>query len=497
MDFNHLWKHLSVLALVIFLPIVAHSAGPAAEWSQFNGDARHSGSNPLETSINANTVAGLHRAYQVSLGSVADGAPAILATGGGRSLVFLTTKDGHTLALDAASGAQVWAQSVPAGACRINNGSTPCYTTSSPAIDPNRQFVYSYGLDGKVHKYQVETGAEVTGGGWPETATVKAFDEKGSSSLAIATARSGQSYLYVANGGYPGDRGDYQGHITAINLSTGSSVVFNALCSNQAVHFTEPGNGADCPQVTAGVWSRAPVIYDANTDRIYVSSGNGDYNPAAHNWGSSVFALHPDGSGQSGDPVDSYTPANYQELTNTDTDLGSTAPAILPALAGSPYQDLAAMSGKDGLLRLLNLADLSGKGGPSHTGGEIGTPIPVPQGGGVLTQPATWMNPQDNSSWVFVANGAGTSGLKLTLDGSGKPSLTPMWKIAQGATSPVIAGGLLFEASSGSIRALDPVTGNLLWSDTRIGGIHWESPVVANGKLYITDEAGTLTAYIP
>jgi hypothetical protein len=492
------WKHLGVLALVIFLPIVAHSAGLAAyDWSQFNGDARHSGSNPLETSINAATVASLHRAFQAPLGSVADGAPAVLANGAGRSLVFLTTRDGRTVALDAASGAQVWAQSVPAGACRINNGPTPCYTTSSPALDPNRQFVYSYGLDGKVHKYRVESGVEVTGGGWPETATLKAFDEKGSSSLAIATARSGQSYLYVANGGYPGDQGNYQGHITAINLADGNQVVFNALCGNQAVHFTEPGSGTDCPQVTAGVWSRAPVIYDANTDRIYVSSGNGDYNPAAHDWGSTVFALHPDGSGHNGNPLDSYTPANFQQLTDTDADLGSTAPAILPALAGSPYQDLAVMSGKDGLLRLLNLADLSGKGGPGHTGGEIGAPIPVPQTGGVLTQPATWQNPQDNSSWVFIANGAGTSGLKLTLDGSGIPSLATVWKNTQGATSPVIAGGVLFEASSGSVRALDPVTGKTLWSDSGIGGIHWESPVVANGRLYITDESGNLTAYIP
>ncbi len=496
------WNRLRIVGLLIFLPLVMRSAGPASyEWSQFNGDAQHSGNNLLETSINASTVANLHRAFQVSLGSVADGAPAILTTGaipgGDRSLLFLTTRDGSILALDAATGAQIWAQSVPAGACRINNGPTPCYTTSSPAIDPNRQFVYSYGLDGKVHKYRVADGVEVTSGGWPATATIKGFDEKGSSSLAIATNHNGQSYLYVANSGYPGDRGDYQGHVTAINLADGKTVVFNALCSNQAVHFSEPGQGTDCPQVTAGIWSRAPVIYDPNTDRIFLTTGNGDYNPAAHDWGVSVLALHPDGSGQNGDPLDSYTPANFQQLTDTDADLGSTAPAILPALAGSRYQDLGVMGGKDGLLRLLNLQNLSGKGGPGHTSGEIGAPIPVPQGGAVLTQPAAWMNPQDHSSWVFVANSAGTAGLKLILDGSGNPALTTVWKNALGATSPLIAGGVLFEASSGSVRALDPVSGTLLWSDSGIGGIHWESPVVANGMLYISDESGNLTAYTP
>ena len=35
------------------------------------------------------------------------------------------------------------------------------------------------------------------------------------------------------------DRGDYQGHITAINLADGSQRVFNANSSDQAVHFAE------------------------------------------------------------------------------------------------------------------------------------------------------------------------------------------------------------------------------------------------------------------
>ena len=62
------------------------------------------------------------------------------------------------------------------------------------------------------------------------------------SALSIATASSGVTYLYVANGGYPGDAGDYQGHITAINLATGAQKVFNAACSDQTIHFVENGS---------------------------------------------------------------------------------------------------------------------------------------------------------------------------------------------------------------------------------------------------------------
>jgi len=30
-----------------------------------------------------------------------------------------------------------------------------------------------------------------------------------------------------------------------------------------------------------------------------------------------------------------------------------------------------------------------------------------------------------------------------------------------------------------------------------IGGVHWESPIVAAGRLYVTDEAGKLWAFVP
>ncbi len=79
-------------------------------------------------------------------------------------------------------------------------------------------YVYSYGLDGYVHKYQVGDGIEILTGGWPQLTTLKGYDEKGSSALSIATS-GGVKYLYVVHGGYPGDKGDYQGHVTAINLA--------------------------------------------------------------------------------------------------------------------------------------------------------------------------------------------------------------------------------------------------------------------------------------
>jgi outer membrane protein assembly factor BamB len=481
------------LAIGLALAMLAGS-GFATNWPQFGFDQQHSSNNPSDAIINASNVGSLQRVFQVTLPDIADSAPVyqrgVATTSGTRDLLFVTTKSGQIVALDAHTGKQIWMQQ-PA------NG--PRYTTSSPALDPGGMFVYSYGLDGYAHKYQVGDGVEVKSGGWPELATLKPDVEKGSSALAIATAKSGVSYLYVASAGYPGDAGDYQGHLTVINLASGAQTVFNAACSNRSIHFVENGTAGvnDCAHVQTAIWSRPAIIYDPDTDRIYFSTGNGDYTAASggYEWGDSILALSPDGSSRGGLPLDSYTPTDYQQLADSDTDLGSTSPALMAAPVGSKYPHLAVQAGKDGKLRLINLDDMSGAGGTGHVGGELQI-VTVPQGGEVLPQPATWRNPADGSSWLFVVNGNGAAGLKLTVSG-GKPQLNAVWQRAIGGTSPIVVGGILYYAADGHIYALDPASGQPLWGDSSIGGIHWQSPIVADGTLYIADGDAHLSAYTP
>jgi hypothetical protein len=345
---------------------------------------------------------------------------------------------------------------------------------------------------GRAHKYRVENGAEITGGGWPQAATLKPYNEKGSSALSIATARTGTSYLYITNSGYLGDRGDYQGHLTAVNLADGSQKVFNSLCSNLPVHFVDRHRKPDCPAVRSGIWGRAGVVYSSKTDRIYMTTGNAPFEPQRYLWGDTVLALNPDGTGRDGEPLDSFTPSDFNRLEEEDLDLGSTAPVILQGNPGA-RSNLAIQSGKDGKLRLIDLENLSGRGGPGHVGGE--KVFNLPQGGEVLSAPAAWVDPEDGSSWIFIANRGGISAMKLTVEEAGSPMLREVWRESAGGTSPLLANGVLFLAGSGMIRALDPATGKLLWKDAGIGGIHWESPVVVNGVLYITDEAAMLHAY--
>jgi hypothetical protein len=337
----------------------------------------------------------------------------------------------------------------------------------------------------------------MTGGGWPEVATLKPQVEKCSPALAVAAAANGRHYLYVTNGGaLAADQGDYQGHVTAVDLDTGAQRVWNASCSDQPVHFTT--GTPDCPAVQSAVWGRGGVVYDSDLDRIFFSTGNGafDVPQGGHDWGDSVLELRPDGSANGALPLDSYTPASFQQLDDDDLDLGSTEPALLPALAASRYPHLGLQSGKDGLIRLLDLDDLSGRGRPGQVGGELQT-IPVPQGGEVLTAPAIWIDPASGVPWVFLANGSGISGLQLIADAGGTPSLLPVWTRRGGGTSPVVAGGIVFYVGRLGLQALSPASGAVLWRDALPGkaGIHWQSPIVIDGRVYVADQGSNLWAY--
>ncbi|MGZ7079257.1 MAG: outer membrane protein assembly factor BamB family protein [Thermoanaerobaculia bacterium] len=457
------------------------------EWLQFNV------SDTPEDAPTKASVSRLRKVWRVQLPEAVDGSPAyvrrvpILARE--RDLVIVTTTRGRMVALDARRGTIEWQTSPPPG---------PQWTTSSPAIDPDRDFVYGYALDGRVHKYDITDGTEVTIGGWPQLVTLKPDVEKGSSALSIVTTGNGSRYLYMTTAGYPepdpGDQGDYQGHLVAINLATGRQNVFNSACSDKAMHFVENGDETnDCTNVQSGIWARAGTVYDEVTDRVFVTTGNGAYDAdrGGYNWGSSVIALRPDGSTDGGTPLDSYTPTDYQLLTDIDADLGSTTVAIL-ASADTSGRRLAIQSGKDGRVRFLDLRDLSGAGGPGHIGGELGV-IEVPQRGPIFTRPASWLD-SSGRTWVYLANGRGLSASILVVDEKG-PHLDTRWTEPGYAESPVIVNGVLYFAGDHRVAALDPETGETLWEDRTIGGVHWQSPIVANQRLFITDNDGGVFAF--
>jgi hypothetical protein len=353
--------------------------------------------------------------------------------------------------------------------------------------DAAHHYVYAYGLDGALHRYDPVSGQEATGDGWPAPITLMTATEKQGSALNLANG-----HLYVTTGGYIGDAPPYQGHVVTIDTATGAEQVFNSLCSN--VRRLLRAN--DCASQMSGIWSRGGAVIDPENGDIFVATGNGpfDANQGGGDYGDSILRLSPDGARL----LDSYTPPNFQYLAETDSDLGSSAPALLPRISQSATPLLLVQAGKDGNLRLINRQNMSGQGAPGYIGGELQR---VAIGCGLYTQPAVWTDPANGHIWVFVTEACGMRAYQVTTDANGATRLAEAWRNDQPLNSPVIAGGVLFVAGGGALLAYDPTSGHTLW-DSRwapangsIGPLHWESPIVVGGAVYITDENATITCY--
>lgn len=480
-----------VLLVVMYALKYAATPNASASWSRFGYDAASSRANPVEQQLDAANVHALHRLWQTTLADVVDSSPAYLHAltfpdGTTRDVLYLTTRSGSLIALDANTGDPLWTRQNPTTAPNM-------VTTSSPLADPLSRSVYSYGLDGKVHQYDAVTGVERFAHGWPQKVTNMPHTEKASSALNAA-----HGFLYITMASCCGDAPPYQGHVVAIDLARGTQHVFNAMCSDYT-HLLAPG---ECPADGAGIWAKPGVVVDSDTGNVFASTGNGPYtgDRGGHDWGESVLELTPDATRL----VDSYTPVNPNLLGLQDLDVGSTAPALLPAIRTSNTPYLAVQADKEGVLRLLNRRDLSGQGGPGHVGGELQI-IDAPDHCPVLTQPAVWTDPTNGAIWLFVANYCAIGAYQAITSTSGTTRLRAVWSIPNGASSPVVAGGVLFAASTDphnqAVIALDPRSGRQLWSSTAptargsIGPIHWESPIVIGGRLYCTDEQGQITAY--
>jgi outer membrane protein assembly factor BamB len=463
------------------VPQSAHAAPrPAAkyDWLQFAFDAGKSANDVAEQTVNVGNVKNLKPLFKVSLPDAPDGAPVFLhdvsTPKGVRDVVYVQGEHGHLIALDGRSGAVIWSDNFGPGG--ISN--------SGPAIDPSRRFIYLNANDGKVHKVNVGDGTEVKAGGWP----VSVGGGKSSSSVTIATAKNGHTYLYASNQGH--------GRVTTIDLATASRHVFDLACAN--LPDTETPS---CSTRGANPWARGPA-YDAALDEFFQMGGtnNGPSFVPGQIWRNSIVALPADGhttmKGGKGYPADSYTPSNVTSLIKSDRDIGSGGVLILPTTLSKKYPNLGVQPGKDRAIRLLNLANLSGKGAPGNTGGELQL-FPFAAMSMMRAQGAVWTDPTGGAVWVFVPGEKGIAGFQVSVDAAGNPKLVLKWTIFNGWTSSAfVANGVLFAANGAGehtqsmplhqVQAIDPTTGKVLWTGA-IGLHHWSSPIMADGVVYLPD----------
>lgn len=458
---------------------LATSGVALAGWPTFGHDAHRSGYAAGDTAISLSDIGELRQRWVAHFDSPADATPIFasgvtLSNGRKADLLFETAHNGTTFAVDARSGSIVWRHPT----------SGPNITTSTPVLDSSGKWLYAPGVDGFVRKLATASGVEASGAGFPLRITWAPEVEKDAAALNLANG-----YLYAVTSGYLGDYGNYVGHVVTVRLRDGAARVFNSLCGDVPNLL---GHGHDCADVRSGIWSRAGAVVDPDPSmhgQIYVATGNGSFNASqgGHNYGDSVLAISADGSTLE----DYYTPSNYAQLERGDTDLGSTAPVMLPREGSSFTPLMAVQGGKDGILRLLDRTHLGGVGGELE-GYDLGV--------GVFSAPAVW---RDDKAvmWIFVGTSSAVTALQLKTDAKGKSTLRKAWEADAGGTSPVAVNGIVFVAKDDALNALDARTGKVVWSSAdaaaggTIGGIHWESPIVVNGWVYISDDGGNLTAY--
>jgi outer membrane protein assembly factor BamB len=277
-----MWRRLLPVAAGLSLVLVAcgsasvgySSAEVGGDWTRFGYDAARHNAGPVKTGITSANVGKLRR-QRVTLDGTVDASPIYLRGvkihGASHDAFFVTTSYGRTIAVDAASGSILWrftpsSYSSLAGTYRITN--------STPVADPNRKFIYAASPDGRVHKLSVASGAEARG--WPLRVTLLPQREKLGTSLNYA-----RGLVLIGTGGYVGDQPPYQGHIVAINASTGRVVhVWNSLCSN--VHrLLSPSS---CAHSDSAIWARSGVVVVPGSGHLLVATGNGAFD-GKRNWG--------------------------------------------------------------------------------------------------------------------------------------------------------------------------------------------------------------------
>jgi hypothetical protein len=443
-----------IFFLAAALLLLGRDAAPAGhDWPIFGWDAQHSSSPTVSMGLTPGKLGSLQR-HQVKLDGTVDASAIYLSgvevKGATRNVLVVTTTYGKTQAIDAAGDSVLWTYTPEgygswAGSYRITN--------STPVADPDRRHVYAAAPDGAVRKLALSDGHEI----WSTPVTRLPAREKLTSPLGYWRGR-----VIAVIGGYIGDRPPYQGHVALLDAESGRLAhVWNSLCSDR------PGllDPSRCPANRSAIWGRSGAAVDTTNGHIFVATGNGPWDGQT-SWGDAVLELDSAATQLLGN----FTPENTDQLEATDADLGSTSPVLLG-------DGLIVQGGKAGKLHLLDWSQM--RGTDPHKDHELQV-VTTPSGNDLFSVPAVWH--RNGTAWLFVADRGGTAAWTL----AGR-RLQEAWHNDNGGTSPVVADGMLFVYDpGGQLRVYDAPSGKLL-KNFECGSGHWNSPIVVDGMIVLTE----------
>jgi outer membrane protein assembly factor BamB len=352
--------------------------------------------------------------------------------------VFVATEGNTVYALDGTTGQIQWqahlGEPVPRSQLPCGN-IDPTGITSTPVADPARGLLYVVPfvmpLRHELVALDLASGAERfrrpidPPGRDPRV-------EQQRSALALA----GDQVL-VAYGGLFGDCGNFQGYVIGAPADgSGDLTVFEVPAAR-----------------AAGIWAPPGPVVESNS--VYVATGNsiGGGNPDLSN---SVLRLSLPGL----QLQDSWTARNRDELSRSDTDLGSTSP--VPVGNG-----LVFVVGKEGVGYLMRAAQLGGNGGEIFSG-----PVCRAGFGGTASAPPLLFVPCRNE---LVA---------LRIEGS---RFSVAWRASGVDGSPIVTGDTVWaiDLNGGQLHAYRASDGQELTS-MQVGDVaNFGTPAAGNGLVLV------------
>jgi hypothetical protein len=328
----------------------------------------------------------------------------------------------NAFAFDETTGEPVWTASVAPGRDGIRG---------TPVIDPTARRVYiATGAPHQAHALSVDTGVEVTTGGWPATMTfVNSTDGDQNQHGALLLANS---ILYVPFGGQYGDGGNYLGWIFAIDTTNPANV-----------------KGWATQSARSGIWGSGGLASDGSS----VFGVTGDTNSEGRNGSDSQEVVRITGMASFNRcAANVFVPAESPgwDRPAGDLDFGASTPAFVQLPAGSTPSALLVAPAKAGRLFILDASNLSnGTYDPIARTGSTNAPladliVSGTNGETVYTSPTIYTTSSGLHATINVGGGSncpgGNIGNEVIVSTLIKPGQTP---IASGEAwcSKVNAGG--------------------------------------------------------
>jgi hypothetical protein len=397
---------------------------------------------------------------------------------GGQDLLIVATQRNELIAFDPITGARRWSRilGTPAALSELPCGNIdPIGIVGTPVIDAGRKLLFADAMTtGARHRVYTVSVTDGTVQGTPVDldAVVPGFTSKVQNQRGALALLDG--ILYVPYSGHFGDCGSYAGWVVGLD-TVGSKP--------PAAYRTGHGGG---------IWSMGGVATMGGS--LFVATGN-TIGLSTWNGGEAILKLAP-GPSFSGAAADYYTPANWQSLDSSDTDIGTAG--ALPFDVGTAHY--VATLGKDGRMHLADRDNLGGIGG--------GLASPKVANGVVITAPTVVPTPT-GTILAFPGSGASCPGaanglVAVKVSAGAPPGIVTAWCASvSGRGSPIAsmiaAGGLesvvwqVGAEGDKQLHAFDAETGEALFVSGQLGEItKFNAPIIAKGRVYV---AGNSAVY--